>query len=555
ATDPDRGDSHSYSVSDDRFEVVGGKLKLKDGVSVDYAAERSISLNITATDGGNLSVSKTLMLNVQDDPAYPAAAAAKEAGLNLDMARKFYSPDAIKAFIDQIAASGGTFLHMHFADDENYALESSVLGQTTANATLNSEGMYINNNTGKPFISAAQLSDIASYAKGKGVELIPEMEMPAHIQAVFNLLNISRGSAYVESIRVDYDDAQGNPVAQLDTAKPAALNFAKEMIDEISGMFGNASRHFHIGGDEFTGAISQNNGYIAFVNALAGHLAGKGLKTRIWNDGVLKTSLGADGLDNSIEITYWSRDGEGTDYAAENREHRAGMDELLDAGYTVLNYSGNYLYYNPEGHKEASSADMGDVLMRNLLKDWQLGLWENDDVSGVNSVGDSDRLLGAALSIWGSDAQALDDMSIVKFAAGSLDAAIRLTNAQGDNSGEALAKLRALSDNDYAKLSNDTYLDLERALALNKTELDVGALGKQSIHLLNQDVLDKYDNAEIFIRGDSSDEIHLDSQWQSSGETRVLANPNYAGDQVSYQAYSNGNDKLWIDSDISVIMI
>ena len=37
--DPDAGDKQSFQVSDSRFEVVDGQLKLKDGVSLNHEAE------------------------------------------------------------------------------------------------------------------------------------------------------------------------------------------------------------------------------------------------------------------------------------------------------------------------------------------------------------------------------------------------------------------------------------------------------------------------------------------------------------------------------------
>ena len=73
AHDPDAGDSHTYSVSDARFEITAdGTLKLKAGQHLDYAAEKTVALTVTATDAGGLSTQKTFTLNVQDDPAYPA---------------------------------------------------------------------------------------------------------------------------------------------------------------------------------------------------------------------------------------------------------------------------------------------------------------------------------------------------------------------------------------------------------------------------------------------------------------------------------------------------
>ncbi|WP_428482512.1 cadherin domain-containing protein [Pyruvatibacter mobilis] len=66
-TDPDAGDTHTYAVSDDRFEVVDGQLKLKDGVSLDHEAADTISLNVTTTDAGGLSRTETFTISVGDE--------------------------------------------------------------------------------------------------------------------------------------------------------------------------------------------------------------------------------------------------------------------------------------------------------------------------------------------------------------------------------------------------------------------------------------------------------------------------------------------------------
>ncbi|NJO35766.1 MAG: hypothetical protein HC869_24485 [Rhodospirillales bacterium] len=43
--DPDAGNTHSYTVSDNRFEVVNGELKLAAGKSLDYETESSVQLD------------------------------------------------------------------------------------------------------------------------------------------------------------------------------------------------------------------------------------------------------------------------------------------------------------------------------------------------------------------------------------------------------------------------------------------------------------------------------------------------------------------------------
>ena len=66
AADPDAGDTLTYAVSDDRFQVVGGQLQLKDGVSLDHEAEPNVTLTLTATDQGGLATTKAVTLNVAD---------------------------------------------------------------------------------------------------------------------------------------------------------------------------------------------------------------------------------------------------------------------------------------------------------------------------------------------------------------------------------------------------------------------------------------------------------------------------------------------------------
>ncbi|MFN3259692.1 MAG: hypothetical protein ACE37J_03945 [Pikeienuella sp.] len=71
--DPDDGDSHSLSVSDARFEIVGGQLKLKDGVSLDHEAEPTVSVTVTATDSGGLSKAQSFDIAVADLNEGPTA--------------------------------------------------------------------------------------------------------------------------------------------------------------------------------------------------------------------------------------------------------------------------------------------------------------------------------------------------------------------------------------------------------------------------------------------------------------------------------------------------
>ncbi len=65
-TDPDAGSTFTYTVSDARFEVVGGNLRLRAGQSLNRETEASITLDVTATDQGLLSTTSTFTISVTD---------------------------------------------------------------------------------------------------------------------------------------------------------------------------------------------------------------------------------------------------------------------------------------------------------------------------------------------------------------------------------------------------------------------------------------------------------------------------------------------------------
>ena len=63
--------AHSFLVSDARFTVEAGVLKLKPGVALDRETEASVSLSVTATDAGGLSVTQGFTLAVGDVDEVP----------------------------------------------------------------------------------------------------------------------------------------------------------------------------------------------------------------------------------------------------------------------------------------------------------------------------------------------------------------------------------------------------------------------------------------------------------------------------------------------------
>jgi len=81
--DPDVNDTHTVVVSDNRFEIAAGQLKLKVGQSLNFEVEPSIDLDLTATDASGLNLTKPFTITVINVNEVPTGisltnAAAKE---------------------------------------------------------------------------------------------------------------------------------------------------------------------------------------------------------------------------------------------------------------------------------------------------------------------------------------------------------------------------------------------------------------------------------------------------------------------------------------------
>jgi T1SS-143 domain-containing protein len=135
-TDKDVGDTYSYTVSDNRFEVVDGVLKLKSGAQLDYETEHSVNVTVTSKDSGNLTTSQAFTIqvgNVNEAPATPAdtngstntIAENVANGAQVGITVKATDPDGDTVAYSLTDNAGGRF-----------AINSSTGVVTVANASL-----------------------------------------------------------------------------------------------------------------------------------------------------------------------------------------------------------------------------------------------------------------------------------------------------------------------------------------------------------------------------------------------------------------------------------
>ena len=66
AEDQDPADTHTFSVDDERFQVVDNILKLRDNISLDFEAESEITLTLTTVDEAGSQHEQPVILQVID---------------------------------------------------------------------------------------------------------------------------------------------------------------------------------------------------------------------------------------------------------------------------------------------------------------------------------------------------------------------------------------------------------------------------------------------------------------------------------------------------------
>lgn len=332
-----------------------------------------------------------------------------EKGIALDISRKFYKVEVIKQFIDDLSNYPNSFLQLHMSDNQNLAVEMAAVGQTTDKNAVYQDGQWLNTQTKRPFLSKNDVMDLVSYARSKNVVLIPEIEAPAHMQAILELLKINDPKRY-EAIKLP--DGAPEQFNLIDYTKVEAIDFVQEMLAEYTPLFaGQAKTYFHIGVDEIDWLpVESNRNLVNYVNTLDNFLKHQGYTTRMWNDQVAKADL-AD-YNKDIQITYWSQIGgwdiNSTDErASTGRQYTASAQELLDAGFQLLNYNAYYTYFLPG--QRMWQPESYAYTINDLVANWNLSKFELNSGKQVNST---ENVIGSALTFWGEEVGDYTDSQI-----------------------------------------------------------------------------------------------------------------------------------------------
>lgn len=175
-------------------------------------------------------------------------------GLMIDVSRHFRSIDFLKRQIDEMALLKMNSLHLHLTDGAGWRMEIKKYPRLTRFAAWrpqvlwkdwwNADRKYTDQDTQGAYggyYTQDELRQLVRYAADRYINIVPEIEMPAHSEEVL--------AAYPElgCVKKAYEQGDFCPSQQ------ATYTFLENVLTEVMDVFPSA--YIHLGGDE----ASMNN--------------------------------------------------------------------------------------------------------------------------------------------------------------------------------------------------------------------------------------------------------------------------------------------------------
>ena len=264
------------SLKDEEYklDIIDEEIKINfaDKSGLSYALNSLFQLLVNAKLEGSDFISN---YQIHDMPRF------KYRGIHLDISRNYYGPKKIKQLLDFMHYFKLNKFHLNITDDEGWRIEIPGLPELTDIGSkrgytaderdhLNpayGSGSKTNMLYGSGYLKRSEFIEIVKYANERNIEIIPEINFPAHSRAAvkamesryFKYLELNDTLKAEEYLLSDLNDqsryisAQGYNDNVISICKESSFKFFEKVIDELYFMFDDAGvklKNFHLGGDE-----------------------------------------------------------------------------------------------------------------------------------------------------------------------------------------------------------------------------------------------------------------------------------------------------------------
>ena len=171
-------------------------------------------------------------------------------GMHLDPCRHFMDIDSVKIYIDMLALHNMNQFHFHLTEDQGWRIEIKKYPELTKvgayrdGTVIGRNGRLYDSIHYGGFYTQEQLRDLVQYAAERHVNIIPEIDLPGHMQAAlasYPWLGCTGGPYEVWKRWGVSDDV-------LCAGNEETMLFVEDVLNEVMDIF--PSPYIHLGGDE-----------------------------------------------------------------------------------------------------------------------------------------------------------------------------------------------------------------------------------------------------------------------------------------------------------------
>lgn len=159
-------------------------------------------------------------------------------GLMVDVARRYHAIPTLEQMVEVCRFAKIRYLQLHLTDDQAFSFPSRAFPLLTSD-----------NRHGGPSYTREELTGLVSFARARGVTIVPEIEMPGHgaslIRTMPDLFTIKGTKPYEHHASINFAD-------------PRVVEAMTTLIGEVCDVFAG-SPYVHIGGDEADLALADQN--------------------------------------------------------------------------------------------------------------------------------------------------------------------------------------------------------------------------------------------------------------------------------------------------------
>jgi hexosaminidase len=290
-------------------------------------------------------------------------------GLHLDVSRHFFKVKEIKKVLDAMAFYKLNTFHWHLTDTQGWRIEIKKYPRLTEVGAWRADRLGLPWNERTPqqthekatyggFYTQEQIKEVVDYAAKLNIQVIPEIEIPAHASAAIVAYPWLACNSPIDKVPT------GGvwPETQLMcVAKDSVMTFLKDVLKEVVPLF--PSPYIHLGGDE--------------------------ADFKLWEkDPIVTAKLKSLNLTSIKYLQGWSHK-ELSEYVAQFGKKSIGWDEILDHGELAKN-STSMIWRSPEALQKSLDLNVPTIYSyyENLYFDYAVsqGLNEPASMSGYTPL-------------------------------------------------------------------------------------------------------------------------------------------------------------------------